>query len=102
MVILYADTITQSMRNAMDETNRRREIQMAFNAEHGITPKTIIKPIHDVVRSKETKEMTAAYMKKKNKMAKKDKTKMLENLEKEMKEAARSWILNGQRNCVIS
>ncbi|WP_075876804.1 excinuclease ABC subunit UvrB [Merdibacter massiliensis] len=89
MVILYADTITQSMRNAMDETNRRREIQMAFNAEHGITPKTIIKPIHDVVRSKETKEMTAAYMKKKNKMAKKDKTKMLENLEKEMKEAAR-------------
>ena len=89
MVILYADTITQSMRNAMDETNRRREIQMAFNAEHGITPKTIVKPIHDVVRSKETKEMTAAYMKKKNKMAKKDKTKMLENLEKEMKEAAR-------------
>lgn len=88
-VIMYADTITQSMRKALDETARRREIQMAFNKEHGITPKTIIKPIHDVVRSKETKEMTAAYMKKKNKMAKKDKTKMLENIEKEMKEAAR-------------
>lgn len=88
-VIMYADTITQSMRKALDETARRREIQMAFNEEHGITPKTIIKPIHDVVRSKETKEMTAAYMKKKNKMAKKDKTKMLENIEKEMKEAAR-------------
>lgn len=88
-VIMYADTITQSMRKALDETARRREIQMEFNKEHGITPKTIIKPIHDVVRSKETKEMTAAYMKKKNKMAKKDKTKMLENIEKEMKEAAR-------------
>lgn len=88
-VIMYANTITQSMRKALDETARRREIQMAFNEEHGITPKTIIKPIHDVVRSKETKEMTAAYMKKKNKMAKKDKTKMLENIEKEMKEAAR-------------
>ncbi len=88
-VIMYADTITQSMRKALDETNRRRAIQIAFNEEHHITPKTIIKPIHDVVRSKETKEMTAAYMKKKNKMAKKDKTKMLENIEKEMREAAR-------------
>ena len=88
-VIMYADSITQSMRKALDETARRREIQMAFNEAHGITPKTIIKPIHDVVRSKETKEMTAAYMKKKNKMAKKDKAKMLENIQKEMKEAAR-------------
>ncbi len=88
-VIMYADSITQSMRKALDETARRREIQMAFNEAHGITPRTIIKPIHDVVRSKETKEMTAAYMKKKNKMAKKDKAKMLENIEKEMKEAAR-------------
>ena len=55
--------------SALMKQHRRREIQMAFNEEHGITPKTIIKPIHDVVRSKETKEMTAAYMKKKNKMA---------------------------------
>ena len=85
-VIMYADQITQSMRKALDETARRREIQIAYNDAHGITPKTIIKPIHDVVRSKETK---AAYMKKKNKMGKKDKTKMLENIEKEMKEAAR-------------
>lgn len=88
-VILYGDTITQSMRNALDETARRREIQMAYNKAHGITPKTIIKPIHDVVRSKETKEMTATYLKKKNKMAKKDRTKMLASIEKEMKEAAR-------------
>lgn len=88
-VIMYADQITQSMRKALDETARRREIQIAYNEAHGITPKTIIKPIHDVVRSKETKEMTAAYMKKKKKMGKKDKAKMLENIEKEMKEAAR-------------
>ena len=88
-VIMYADSITQSMRKALDETARRREIQIAYNEAHGITPKTIIKPIHDVVRSKETKEMTAAYMKKKKKMGKKDKAKMLENIEKEMKEAAR-------------
>ena len=88
-VIMYADQITQSMRKALDETARRREIQIAYNEAYGITPKTIIKPIHDVVRSKETKEMTAAYMKKKKKMGKKDKAKMLENIEKEMKEAAR-------------
>ena len=88
-VIMYADQITQSMRKALDETARRREIQIAYNDAHGITPKTIIKPIHDVVRSKETKEMTAAYMKKKNKMAKKVKAKVLENIEKEMQEAAR-------------
>ena len=87
-VIMYADSITESMDYAIKETNRRRNIQEAYNEEHGIIPKTIIKPIHDVVRSKETKEMTAKYLKKK-KMGKKDKETMILNLEKEMKEAAR-------------
>ena len=87
-VIMYADSITESMDYAIKETNRRRNIQEAYNEEHGIVPKTIIKPIHDVVRSKETKEMTAKYLKKK-KMGKKDKETMILNLEKEMKEAAR-------------
>lgn len=87
-VIMYADQITESMEYAIQETNRRRSIQEAFNIEHGIVPKTIIKPIHDVVRSKETKEMTAKYLKKK-KMGKKDKEQMIANLEKEMKEAAK-------------
>lgn len=48
-VIMYADTITDSMKGALEETRRRREIQMRYNAEHGITPKTIIKPIADLI-----------------------------------------------------
>lgn len=88
-VIMYADSITDSMRKALDETNRRRSIQIAYNEENGITPKTIIKPIHEVVRSKETQEMTAKYMNKKTKMDKKDKEKLLANIEKEMREAAK-------------
>ena len=55
-VIMYADNITRSMRKAIDETNRRREIQMAYNDEHGITPQTIIKDIRDSISAK--KEVT--------------------------------------------
>ena len=88
-VIMYGDKITDSMRKALDETARRREIQIAYNKEHGITPKTIVKPIHEVVRSKETQEMTAKYMNKKHKVSKKDKEKLMANIEKEMKEAAK-------------
>ncbi len=89
-VIMYADTMTESMRKAITETNRRRSIQMQYNEEHGIVPKTIIKAVHEVMHSKETQEMAAAYMKKKNKIGKKDKGKLLDNLEKEMKEAAKA------------
>lgn len=88
-VIMYADTITESMQYAIDETNRRRSIQIEYNKEHNIVPKTIIKPIHDVVRSKETKEMAAKYLKKK-KVGAKQKEVMLKNIEQEMKEAART------------
>ena len=87
-VIMYGDTITESMRYAIDETARRRAIQEKYNEEHGIVPKTIIKPIRGIVRSKETKEMTARYMKKK-KLGKKDTAALIADLEKEMKEAAR-------------
>lgn len=89
-VIMYADKITDSMQQAMDETARRRKIQMEYNKEHGIIPKTIIKPIHDIVRSKETKAVTQKYLKKK-KLNKKDQTKMIEELTKEMKEAAAAF-----------
>ena len=87
-VILYGDSITESMRYAIDETARRRSIQMAYNEEHGIVPKTIIKPIREVVHSKETKEMTARYLRRKQKLSKKDTAKYIQELEAEMRQAA--------------
>ena len=51
-VIMYADNMTRSMKKAIDETNRRREIQMAYNEKHGITPQTIIKDIRDSISAK--------------------------------------------------
>ncbi|NCB32794.1 MAG: excinuclease ABC subunit B, partial [Erysipelotrichia bacterium] len=87
-VYMYADVMTDSMKTAIEETNRRRSIQDAFNKAHGITPKTIIKPVEDAIRGKETKEMAAKYLKKKAHMDHKDKETMIRDLEKEMKEAA--------------
>lgn len=87
-VIMYADKITQSMQEAIDETARRRAIQMEYNEKHHIVPKTIIKPIHDIVCSKETKESAKKYLKRK-KIGKKEKEKMIADLTAEMKEAAR-------------
>lgn len=88
-VIMYGDSITESMQYAIDETARRRKIQEQYNEEHHIVPKTIIKPIRDVVRSKETKAMTAKYMKKKR-LGKKDTQTLIEDLTTEMKEAAKN------------
>ena len=88
-VIMYGDHITDSMHKALEETSRRRAIQTAYNKEHHITPQTIIKPIHEVVRSKETQEMTAKYIHKKAAVNEKDKDKLIANLQKEMKEAAK-------------
>ena len=88
-VILYADRITDSMAKAMKETERRREIQIAYNLEHNITPTTIRKEIHDVIRGKETQTMARKYLDKHHKQDKKEKERLIESLEKEMKEAAR-------------
>lgn len=88
-VIMYADHMTDSMRKAISETNRRRSIQEAYNKEHNIVPQTILKPVHEVMHSKETQEMSAHYLKKKKKMGKKEKEKLLASLEKEMKQAAK-------------
>ena len=81
-VIMYADTISEAMDYAIKETNRRREIQSAFNKEHNIIPKTIQKEIKDVITN-EVKEKN-----KKTKITKKDKEKMLADLESEMRSAA--------------
>ncbi|MBQ1319844.1 MAG: excinuclease ABC subunit UvrB [Solobacterium sp.] len=88
-VHMYADVITDSMRRAIDETNRRRAIQQAYNEEHGIIPQTVIKPVEDAIRGKETKEMAAKYLKKKARLSRHEKEKMLAGMEQEMREAAR-------------
>ncbi|MDD4642418.1 MAG: excinuclease ABC subunit UvrB [Erysipelotrichaceae bacterium] len=87
-VYLYADRVTDSMRKAIDETDRRRLIQEEYNRVNNITPKTIVKEIRDAIHGKETAEMAVEFMKKKVKKDKKAQTILIENLEKEMREAA--------------
>ena len=86
-VIMYADNITHSMRVAMDETARRREIQDAYNQAHGIVPKTIIKSVRDLI------EISSPTAERKGragiKLTKAEKEKEIARLEKQMKEAAR-------------
>ena len=86
-VIMYADSVTPSMRAAMDETARRREIQDAYNKANGIEPKTIIKSVRDLIEI----SAPAAETKGRNgiKMTKAEKEKEIARLEKQMKEAAR-------------
>ena len=87
-VYMYGDVMTDSMAMAIEETNRRRAIQIAYNEEHGIIPKTIVKHVEEAIRGKETKEMAAKYMKKKQRMGKKDKAELIKEVEAEMREAA--------------
>ena len=85
-VILYADSITPAMKNAMDETARRREIQDAYNKAHGIEPKTIVKPVHDLIEiSRDAAEVTKHGVK----MTKKEREIAIAKLEKQMKQAAK-------------
>lgn len=85
-VIMYADSVTDSMANAIRETNRRREIQNKYNEEHGIVPKTIVKKVSDVLEISSKSETTE---KKFSKLSKADKQKLIEELTKEMKDAAK-------------
>ncbi|AVK98329.1 excinuclease ABC subunit UvrB [Lysinibacillus sphaericus] len=92
-VIMYADNMTDSMKKAIDETKRRRSIQMAYNEEHGITPKTIVKKIPDVIRATQVAEEEESYVTKATKgkkLTKAEKEKLLASLEVEMKEAAKA------------
>ena len=86
-VIMYADTISESMDIAIKETQRRRSIQEKYNQEHGIVPKTIIKAIQDVVTNEVDEEMEETKL---DKMSKKDKELFMLTIEKEMKEAAKN------------
>lgn len=83
-VIMYADYISDAMDKAIKETERRRNIQEKYNKEHGITPKTIIKEIRDVISNKDEEQEV-----KPEKMSKKEKQKLIYNIENEMKEAAK-------------
>jgi len=91
-VIMYADTITESMRRAIDETERRRSIQMAFNREHGITPQTVRKEVRDIIEATKVAERKEPYLTGElqvEKMSKKERQELIARLEKEMKEAAK-------------
>ena len=90
MVVMYADTITPSMQRAMDETQRRREKQDAFNKAHGITPKTVIKSVRNLLDiSAQDDESTAQRRGEVKSLTKQQKMERIAKLEKEMKEAAK-------------
>jgi len=91
-VIMYAERITASMQLAIDETNRRREIQAAYNQKHGITPQTIQKDIYDLIKATHVAEDVEEYTETPpifSKMSKKEREQTILNMEKEMKQAAK-------------
>lgn len=89
-VIMYADVMTDSMTSAIEETNRRRQIQQAYNEEHHITPKTIRKEIREAIHGQNFVDEAAKLVQKGKKASKKAREQLLIELEKQMKDAARS------------
>ena len=85
-VIMYADEITPSMHAAIQETERRRKLQDAFNREHGIVPKTIVKPVHEILEISEPEEKGK---KRRVKLSDKERLAEIAKLEKQMKEASK-------------
>ena len=90
-VIMYADAITDSMQRAIDETLRRRTVQAQYNRKHHVTPKTIVKPVKELIETTLVAEEQAEYgTKKKHKMTKKEKDALIRTLTKEMQDASRA------------
>ena len=90
-VIMYADRVTDSMKRAIDETERRREIQQVYNREHGITPQSIQKTIHDITeRVRAVAETEATYAVDSSDMPRDDILRLIKDLESQMKTAAKS------------
>ena len=88
-VIMYADTITDSMRQAIDETSRRRELQEAYNREHNITPRTIQKSVRDLISiSREVAQTETRMEKDPESMSRQELEKLIKKVEKQMKAAA--------------
>lgn len=88
-VVMYADNMTDSMRAAIDETNRRRELQQKYNEEHGITPQTIKKSVRDLISiSKEIAKEEVRFEKDPESMDEKELKKLIADVEKKMKKAA--------------
>lgn len=88
-VIMYADKVTDSMRYALDETERRRQIQIAYNKKHDITPVTIKKDIRDAISAEVEVKPDQDKPEKRKKLTKKEREKVIEQLEKDMKDAAK-------------
>ncbi|UNC90780.1 excinuclease ABC subunit UvrB [Candidatus Contubernalis alkaliaceticus] len=90
-VIMYGDTITRSMKKAIEETNRRRGLQVEFNQKHGITPETIKKAIRNVIEATRVAEEPSGYitMSEFSELSRKERKKLMDSLEKEMKQAAK-------------
>lgn len=94
-VIMYADHITDSMRMSIDETTRRRQIQMKYNKEHGIVPKTIIKPVRDIISAvknpdEKIQEQDSSFADLNfDELTKKQKQTMIKNLREQMQDAAK-------------
>ena len=88
-VIMYADNMTDSMKAAIDETNRRRKVQMAYNKEHGITPQTIKKAVRDLISiSKEVAKEEVRFEKDPESMNRKELEKLIADVQKKMQKAA--------------
>ncbi|MCS6958080.1 MAG: excinuclease ABC subunit UvrB [Aquificaceae bacterium] len=89
--ILYADRITESMKRALEETNRRRQIQESYNKEHGITPKSIVKPIKELLAIEELDYVKLPLKLPKGISSEDDLIERISKLEKEMWECAKRW-----------